>query len=56
MTYVLCKRYIERTTFASQDQKDEFQVKLDVFWMNSRLTEANYNELTQMLVAKEIVA
>lgn len=54
MTYTICKQVIERTTYASQEQKDDMQLKLDVFLLNNRLTQEGYNELTQMLEAKEI--
>ncbi len=45
-TYVLCKRMIERGTYKS---KEDMQLKLDVFFAGSRLTEDEYNELSALL-------
>lgn len=43
MTYQLCKKLIESgKTFGLKD-------KLDVFLLNNRITEEQYNELTEML-------
>lgn len=56
ITYTYCKKVIENTTYTSQEQKDEMQVKLDVFLLNNRIDETQYNELTTMLVAKPIIA
>ena len=54
--YTLCKRLIENTTYTNQSQKDEMQLKLDVFLLANRLTTEQYNELTALLGAKPIVA
>lgn len=54
MTYLYCKKVIENTTYTSQTQKDEMQMKLDVFLLNNRITQENYNELTTMLADKVI--
>ena len=56
MTYTYCKRVIENKTYASQEQKDEMQLKLDVFLLNDRINQDQYNELTALLAAKPIVA
>ena len=56
MTYIICKRVIENTTYKSQQEKDDMQLKLDVFLLNDRLTQAEYEELTQLLAEKPIVA
>ena len=54
MTYTVCKRLIERGTFVNQEQKDDLQDKMDIFLLNNRLSQVNYNELTQMLVEKDV--
>ena len=54
MTYLYCKKVIENTTYTNQAQKDEMQMKLDVFLLNIRITQENYNELTTMLADKVI--
>lgn len=56
MTYKICKLTIEITNYKTQAEKDEMQVKLDVFLLNDRLTQAEYEELTQLLAEKPIVA
>lgn len=56
MTYIYCKKVIEKTDYASHEQKDEMQVKLDVFLLNNRITEEQYTELTALLASKEIAA
>ena len=50
----LCKKVIEVTTYASQIQKDEMQIKLDVFLLNNRITNDQYGELVTMLANKII--
>lgn len=49
MTYSNCKKIIEKGTYAS---KEEMQEKLDVFYLNNRLSQDQYSELTQMLSSK----
>jgi hypothetical protein len=56
MTYTYCKKVIENTTYTTQAQKDEMQMKLDVFLLNNRINQDQYNELTALLAAKPIVA
>lgn len=56
MTYTYCKKLIENTTYTTQEQKDEMQMKLDVFLLNNRITQDQYNELTTLLNNKPIVA
>lgn len=46
MTYVYCKKIIENKTYESVE---DMQLKLDVFLLNNRITQDNYNELTAML-------
>lgn len=54
MTYTLCKKIIENTDYETQTQKDEMQVKLDVFLLNDRIADTEYNELTTLLADKVI--
>jgi len=54
LTYTYCKKVIENTTYTNQAQKDELQIKLDVFLLNSRINQDQYNELTTLLSDKPI--
>jgi len=57
MTCTYCKNVITNTTYTSQAQKDEMQVKLDVFMLNNRITpDDEYPGLTTMLSNKQIAA
>lgn len=56
MTYKICKIIIENTEYKTQNEKDEMQVKLDVFLLNNRINQVEYDELTQLLSEKYIVA
>ena len=53
-TYILCKKVIENTEYKNQEQKDEMQFKLDVFLLNNRISQNEYNELSQLLIDKSI--
>lgn len=55
MTYTYCKKVIDNTMYKSQTQKNEMQQKLDVFLLNDRIGQPEYNELTALLTAKPIV-
>ena len=55
MTYKICKLIIENTNYQTQAEKDEMQVKLDVFLLNNRLTQGEYEELTNLLNSKLLV-
>lgn len=46
MTYSYCKKIIQNKTYSS---KEDMMDKLDVFLLNSRMTETEYNELTALL-------
>lgn len=48
MTYEICKRLINIKTF-DEDSKLDLLNKLDVFLLNDRITEDEYNELTGLL-------
>jgi len=48
-TYVLCKKVIENKTYQS---KEDMQLKIDVFFMNNRLNQSEYEELTNMLASQ----
>ncbi|EHQ88305.1 hypothetical protein DesyoDRAFT_1135 [Desulfosporosinus youngiae DSM 17734] len=56
LTYTYCKKVIENTTYTSQTQKDEILVKLDVFLLNDRINDVQYQELSALLAAKSIAA
>ncbi len=45
-TYTLCKRVIERKIYQS---KEDMMMKLDVFFLGSRLTQSEYDELVALL-------
>lgn len=46
LTYKVCKSLIDRGTYAS---KEDMQMKLDIFLLNDRVTQGEYNELTDKL-------
>lgn len=45
MTYQLCKRIIENGNY----DKEDLSTKLDVFLLNDRLTQVEYEELVGMI-------
>lgn len=45
-TYQLCKKVIENGVYGS---KDEMALKLDVFLLNNRITQSEYDELMSLL-------
>ena len=45
-TYTLCKKVIENGAY---DSKEEMLFKLDVFLLNNRINQQEYNELAGML-------
>lgn len=49
MTYKLCLKVINKETYGS---KEEMKEKLDVFLLNNRITEDEYNELIKLLNSK----
>lgn len=46
LTYRACKSMIERQSYVS---KEDMQTKLDIFLLNSRISQSEYDELTLML-------
>ena len=44
-TYKVCKRLIEIKNF-NEEERDDLQGKIDVFLLNNRIEEAEYDELT----------
>ena len=46
MTYIFCKKIIQNGTYST---KEEMRLKFDVFFMNNRLTQEEYEELTNLL-------
>ena len=45
MTYDLCKRLIENGNY----EKEDMLMKLDVFLLNDRITQVQYEELVGMM-------
>ena len=45
MTYNLCKKLIENNRYGS---KEDMIIKLDVFLLNNRITDMQYNELINL--------
>lgn len=48
MTYTLCKKLIKAGNFT----KDDMQMKLDVFLLNDRISDQEYNQLVIMMDIK----
>lgn len=48
-TYKLCKRIIEKDKKNGTLNVEEMSEKLDVFLLNNRITEEEYNELMAMM-------
>lgn len=48
ITYKGCKTKIEKKMYETQE---EMQTMLDVFYMGNRITQLQYEELTQLLVS-----
>lgn len=46
MTYKLCLTVINKNTYGT---KEEMASKLDVFLLNNRITQEEYNELAALL-------
>lgn len=51
MTYIICKKLIELKEY-TQEEADELQNKFDVFLLNNRFTQEEYEELTTLLTGK----
>lgn len=51
MTYVFCKKVIDNGRCGT---KEEMMIKLDVFLLNNRITQEQYNELVALLESKEV--
>lgn len=49
-TFDLCKSVIERSTYGSVD---EMTLKLDVFLLNNRISQDQYNELIGLLPGED---
>ena len=50
ITYTFCKKVIENRTYGT---KEDMLIKLDVFLLNDRITQEEYNELVDLLGQKE---
>lgn len=46
LTYRACKSMIDRQSYES---KEDMQTKLDIFLLNNRVTQTEYDELSQQL-------
>lgn len=46
MTYIYCKKVIKNGTYGT---KEEMMEKLDVFLLNNRITQEQYNELITLM-------
>lgn len=51
-TYRACKTMIEKKLYTS---KEDMMIKLDIFLLNDRITQTEYDELTTLL-AKQVDA
>ena len=49
MTYIYCKKVIENGTYGT---KEEMMIKLDVFLLNNRINQIEYDELVNLLNVK----
>ncbi|MDO4327209.1 MAG: hypothetical protein Q4E24_14460 [bacterium] len=55
MTYRNCKKLIElaqKRGTNTEEWTDDMKTKLDIFLLNNRITEEEYNELIQLIDAK----
>ena len=50
ITYTFCKKVIENGMYGT---KEDMLIKLDVFLLNDRITQEEYNELVDLLGQKE---
>lgn len=50
MTYGLCKKIIAKGNY----DKTELLDKLDLFLLNNRITDAQYNELVNLVNSQEV--
>ena len=53
MTYTICKRLIEIKDF-TQEEANDLQNKLDVFLLNDRIIQEEYEELVGLLAGKVV--
>lgn len=49
MTYIYCKKVIENKSYGT---KEDMQIKLDIFLLNNRINQVQYDELTILLNAQ----
>lgn len=50
ITYIFCKKVIANGTYGT---KEDMMIKLDVFLLNDRINQAEYNELVELLEQEE---
>jgi len=48
VTYTVCKRLIQNGNY----EKEDMLIKLDIFLLNDRITEVQYNELVGLMQNK----
>lgn len=53
-TYILCKVAINNANYKNQKEKDDMQLKLDVFLLNDRIVQSEYEELVELLSGKPV--
>lgn len=51
MTFVFCEKVINNGRYGT---KEEMMIKLDVFLLNNRLTQEQYDELVVLLESKKV--
>ncbi|WP_176713681.1 hypothetical protein [Pseudobacillus wudalianchiensis] len=49
LTYKACKSMIDRQSYTT---KEDMQSKLDIFLLNNRLTQVEYDELSQQIATQ----
>lgn len=54
MTYTICKKLIEIKDF-DEGEKEDLQNKIDIFLLNNRVSDKEYEELVGLLNAKQII-
>ena len=52
MLYILLQRQVTRKTKFKKDEAEEMQNKFDVFFLNGRITQEEYETLTNSLKEK----
>ena len=53
-TYILCKVAINNANYKNQKEKDDMQLKLDLFLIKDRIIQSEYEELVELLDGKPV--